>query len=455
MTSTLAALLRCPFCGGDLDRSGENYGGDMAGFAVLSCYCGRYPVVAGIPVLKKGVITPTGQTADDVVHLIEAGRHREALISMLMPRPPASATMAPSWLQRLPAIKGTGFLKSLAGQPAQHAWRKRALAFLTHLGDHVTACDLFDFHFCYLTGDGREPYSYYAFRFGQPRHLVALSLASLIQTPTRPVLEVGCGFGHITRSLTARAPDQLVIGLDHTFFGLYVAKHWMAPGAEYVCAEADTGLPFADGTFSVGFCSDAFHWFRHKATSFRELLRLTRDDGFVILATVRNGLLENHLYRGTLPPAGYQQLAEGISHCLIANSDILARYLKKHGPPLAQSTDLERLAPEPWLSVVAAHRPEILRDHGPFDDWPHAEGCLALNPLYTEAGHDSRGNVQLRRAFPSPWYEKENGECRQYQPDRVSISSTLLADLVAGKRTPEIETLIEQYVVLGMPERFR
>jgi hypothetical protein len=63
--------------------------------------------------------------------------------------------------------------------------------------------------------------------------------------------------------------------------------------------------------------------------------------------------------------------------------------------------------------------------------------------------------VQLRRAFPSPWYEKENGECRQYQPDTVSISSTLLADLVAGKRTPEIETLIEQYVVLGMPERFR
>jgi hypothetical protein len=264
MTSTLSALLRCPFCGGDLDRSGGNCDRGTSEFAVLSCYCGRYPVVAGIPVLKKGVINPNGQTADDVIHLIAAGRHREALISMLMPRPPASATMAPSWLQRLPAIKGAGFLKSLVGRPAQHSWRKRALAFLTHLGDHVTACDLFDFHFCYMTGDGREPYSYYAFRFGQPRHLVALSLASLIRTPTRPVLEVGCGFGHITRSLTARASDQLVIGLDHTFFPLYVAKHWIAPSAEYVCSEADAELPFADGTFSVAFCSDAFHWFRHK-----------------------------------------------------------------------------------------------------------------------------------------------------------------------------------------------
>jgi hypothetical protein len=113
------------------------------------------------------------------------------------------------------------------------------------------------------------------------------------------------------------------------------------------------------------------------------------------------------------------------------------------------------LAAEPWLSVVATCRPGVLRDHGQFDDWPHAEGRLALNPLYQKDGQDSLGRTRLRHTFPSAWYEKEDADCRKYQPTTVSISPELLADLADGKRTPGIEELIEQCVVVGMPERFR
>jgi SAM-dependent methyltransferase len=363
--------------------------------------------------------------------------------------------MAPRWMQALPALRGMGTLKSLAGQPARHAWRKRARGFLARLGDHVTACQLFDFYFCYSTGDGRDPYGFYACRFGQPRHLVALALASIIDSPQKPIVELGCGFGHITRSLLGRASGQPVIGLDHTFFCLYVAKHWIAPGAEYVCAEADTGLPFADGACAVAFCSDAFHWFRHKATAARELRRLVADSGVIILATLRNGLVEGHLYHGTLPPEGYRRLFGAIDHRVVSNRDILARYLDKQGPALARPVDVEPLAAEPWLSVVATCRPSVLRDYGRFDAWPHAEGRLALNPLYQQDGQDGLGRARLRHTFPSAWYEKEDGDCRKYQPGTVSVSPELLTDLAAGKRTPEIEELIEQCVVVGMPERFR
>jgi uncharacterized protein YbaR (Trm112 family) len=201
MSFSLLKLIHCPFCRGTLKASGRNRSSDEPGYAVLSCHCGRYPMVAGIHILKKGVIGPARQTADQVISLIEAGRSREALIALLMPPSPASAAMAPSWMQAWPSVRGIGRLKSLCGQPALRAWRRRALAFLTQLGEHVTACDLFDFYFCYSTGDRREPYSYYAFRFGQPRHLVALSLASMVQNPNKPVLDLACGCGHITRHL--------------------------------------------------------------------------------------------------------------------------------------------------------------------------------------------------------------------------------------------------------------
>lgn len=429
---------------------------DELEYAVLACYCDHYPIVAGIPILQKGSIGSAGQTVDKVIALIEAGKHREALNSMLMPRSPSSADLAPSWVRTLPSVRGIGRLKTLFGQPALRAWRKRGAAFLTHLGDHVTACDLFDFYFCYLTGDAREPYSYYAFRFSQPRHLVALSFASLINRPQKPILDLGCGFGHITRHLLQRAQDQPVIGVDRDFFGLYVARGWIAPKAEYVCSSADTSLPFPDSTFSTVFCSDAFWVFLHKATCIHELKRLAQETGLILLVGLRNKLVEHpqYPYHGGLPPEGYEALVADMPHRLIAGRDVLTRYIQKQGPPLARSTEVGRLRDEQWLSVVASRREELLQDYGYFEDWPHAQGRLMLNPLYREEGRDEFGKMHLHLTMPSPKYEAENGECRLYEPETVSIDSKVLIDLADGHRTAEVERLIEQCVVLGMPERF-
>ena len=453
-STSLTQLLCCPFCGGGL--SGTEQIGQTSGFGVLSCYCDRYPVVAGIPILKKGLIGTNHQTANQVINSIEAGRYNEALLAMILPSPP-SAEFAPRWIQALPSLRGIGRVKTLIGKPGLRSWKKHGVAYLTQLGDQITGRELFDFYFCCSTGDAREPYGYFAFRFGQPRHLVALSLAYLIRTPDKPVLDLACGFGHITRHLIHRAEGQPVIGLDRNFFMLYVAKNWLAPGADYVCADADVGQPFRDGAFSTVFCSDAFHWFVGKANCARELKRLTASHGSIILATLRNSLVDRHLpqYRGTLPPEGYETLFTGMPHCLAANSDILARYLKKQGPSLAPLTEIDRLASEPWLSLVASYREDVFRNYGCFADWPHAEGRLAINPLYKEDRRNGRGNAYLRRTFPSAWYEKEDEDGWQYEPETVSVTLQALSDLTQGKRTNEIERLIEQLVVVGMPERYR
>jgi ubiquinone/menaquinone biosynthesis C-methylase UbiE len=449
---SLAELLRCPFCGGGL--SGKQIELN-SGFGVLSCYCDRYPVVAGIPILKKGPIGTDHQTADQVINSIEAGRYNEALLAMILPSPP-SAEFAPRWIQALPSLRGIGRVKTLIGKPGLRSWRKHGVAYLTQLGDQITGRELFDFYFCCSTGDAREPYGYFAFRFGQPRHLVALSLACLIRRPGKPVLDLACGFGHITRHLVNRAEGQPVIGLDRNFFMLYIAKNWLAPEAEYVCAEADMGQPFPNGTFSTVFCSDAFHWFVGKANCAHELKRLTASHGSIILATLRNSLVDRHLpqYRGTLPPEGYEALFTGMPHCLAANSDIVARYLKKQGPSLASSTEIDRLASEPWLSLVASYRDDVFRNYGSFADWPHAEGRLEINPLYREDRRNGRGNAFLRRTFPSAWYEKEDEDCKQYEPETAFVSAETLKDLAQGTRSADVERLIEQFVVVGMPERY-
>ena len=450
---SLTQLLCCPFCGGGL--SGTEQIGNNSGFGVLSCYCDRYPVVAGIPILRKGVIGTNHQTADQVINSIEAGRNKEALLAMILPSPP-SAEFAPRWIQGLPSLRGLGRVKTLIGKPGLRSWKRYSEAYLTQLGDQIAGRELFDFYFCRSTGDAREPYGYFAFRFGQPRHLVALSLASLIRRPGKPVLDLACGFGHITRHLVNRAEGQPVIGLDRNFFMLYIAKNWFAPEAEYICAQADSGLPFSADSFSTVMCSDAFHVFPEKANCFRELKRLVGSDGSIILATLRNVLVEKPLdqYLTSLPPEGYVTLVADMPHRLLANSGILARYLKKQGPSLEQPTKTALLTNEPWLSLVASFRQEVFQDYGCFRDWPHAEGRLDLNQLYKEEKRDGDDNIYLRRTFPSAWYEKEDGECKQYEPETVSVSAETLKDLAQGTRSADVERLIEQFVVVGMPERY-
>ena len=134
-------------------------------------------------------------------------------------------------------------------------------------------------------------------------------------------------------------------------------------------------------------------------------------------------------------------------HRLVADSDVLVAIpAKSKAQPLACPTDIERLAHEPLLSIVASHRQEVFKDYGSFDEWPHAEGRLGLEPtLYREEKRDCLEDVQLRRTFPSAFYIEDHAQSKDYLPETVKVLSHVLADLAHSKRTPEIETLIEQF----------
>jgi ubiquinone/menaquinone biosynthesis C-methylase UbiE/uncharacterized protein YbaR (Trm112 family) len=459
MNPSMLQLLRCPFCGGTLRAGGRDRRQGGLEYTVLSCHCGRYPVVAGIPLLRKGVIGPARQTADQVIDLIEAGRGREALRLLLMPPAPTNDLLVPAWLRAWPSVRGLNRLKQLCAQPALRAWRQRAEAFLNRPPEQVAGSDLLTFALGPATRGRPDPYSYYTCCFGTPRYLVGLSLASLIQAQDQPILDLACGYGYFTRALLSRAAGQPVIGIDRDFFALYVAKGWMAPEADYVCADAEVSLPCADDTFSVAFCANAFQLFVHKASCIRELKRLTQPQGLILLAAVRNAFVKPHLYAQAshvaLPPAGYAALVADMPHRLLGTTDLVTRYLEKHGPALADPCAPESLAEEQWLSVVASRQPEVFRDYGAFEDWPHAAGRLAVNPLYDQEGPDASGQVQLHLRMPSPWFEQEDGDCRRYLPETVSLKGEVGHDLARGQRTMEIERWLAQCVVVGLPERFR
>jgi SAM-dependent methyltransferase/uncharacterized protein YbaR (Trm112 family) len=435
MKISLLGWMRCPFCGSGFEVSHAVRHGEELEYGLLGCACDAYPVVAGIPVLLKR----DAARIDEVRLRVRQGLHAEALTGMLDPGPPA---LAHRWIRMLPELPVLSQVKRFAHRREMD---RLAQALASGEAAHLTACDLLHLYFHNV----RENYNYLSYRFGQPRQLVALSFATLIQDPARPVLDLGCGCGHITFSLTRQAPGRLVVGTDTFFFGLFLAKHWIATEAEFVCCAADAPQPFPDGAFSTAFCSDSFHYFEDKPTSIRELERLTGEDGLILSTGMHNALVQRELAYGLpLTPEGYGDLVAHRPYRLVADADVLARYFERQGPPLAASGDPGRLARAPLLSLAASRNPEVLVDHGTFPDWPHARGRLCVNFLYRREG------TGLRRTFPSPRFEADTAEIKPYLPETVDVSPAVLNDVERGERSPGVEDLVGKGVVLGVPERY-
>ncbi len=467
MTPKLLSMLSCPYCEGTLDCSSVcSRAEDDVQYGVLSCTrCTlRYPVVAGIPIMRRETerVDAKAQTSDrtsffgprvlHLVELLESNQPEKAFQCLVTPSSPRFRfPLLPRALRNSSFQRVLRCMEAGIGVIAFPVWRNRAVRRLLEMDTSTTAADFLRF---YYGGAYRsEMLNYFLYRFGQPRHLAALTLANLFHREEGPILDLACGIGHLTHYLAQGCCASAVIGLDRNFLQLLIAKEFVAPDAEYVCCEADWPLPFSTDSFSGLLCSDAFHYFQRTIGCVREMERVAKPDGVTVITRVANAMLEPH--EGyELTPDGYRSLFAKGQVMLLDEDALLARYLRKLGPKLDVAVSEEDLESQKWLSAVVSSRTDVFRDHGPFDDWPHATGRLRINPLYREEAVDDHGDRVMRFHFPSKWYESEDRSYRKYAPDVVTIPRNVLEHLDRDEDSELIEDLLGQCVLIGMPERY-
>jgi SAM-dependent methyltransferase len=425
----------------------------------LTCGCSEYPIVGGIPIIKAaGRINVMHQTTDsilqigpdvkDLIALLRAGQNEKALLSLIViPRRFIGKLLA---LADCAPTKVKGGIQILANR----LWSKeqhKAREFLVEAKDEATARDLLAF---YYRGSLRsELYNHFTYLFAQPRHLAGLSLASLFPASGKPILDLACGFGHYMHYWCTNHPGRRVIGVDRNFFQLYVAKNRIAPGGDFICSEADDKLPFVSQSFCGVFCSDAFHYFLRRWQCAEEMKRVVEPGGLIILARFGNSQAEpREGYE--LSAEGYLKLFDGLSWRMFSEDELLQGYLRRLGPQLEKPSPLSVLAPHKWLYIVACEGPESFKNYPRFETWPHSVGRLKLNPLYREVNKDPAGNMTVEFQFPSSWYEFENSACSRYMPKTAIISPTAFSALSSGTWSDEIESLVRQCIIVGMPERY-
>ncbi len=453
MHETLIAALRCPVCRSPLTLSASTDGRRVgAQFGVLGCGRHEYPVIDGIPVLRLGRVDVqdqmdgrtevVGPSVEDLVAMVRGRQPIEALVALLAFPPALPVGLEGVPVLRLPLTRGPGSRALLRT-------RRRLVRGLLQ-GDLTRQTAQQWMRLCYLQtrNVNRELYPYFFARFGQPRHIASLALTSILRPSGLPVLDLACGFGHIMHNFSARAEPLAAVGMDRNFFQLWVASRFVAPRAQYVCADAATQLPFAEGSFAASVCTDAFHLLPDKPARMADLRRCSQQ-GTVIIDRVGNRMMEPRDVDTELTPQGYLDLAASTTVRMVGQRELVQGYLDGRGPRLANNRPPASFDNEKWLSLVISDDASLFTDHQSFDRLPHAEGPLGINPVYRGTVHP--WGVKLRFEFPSTWYAFENAGMLAYSAAGVRLSHDQFRSAREGQRSEE---LVGTFVQIGMPERY-
>ena len=209
----------------------------------------RWPVVDGIPFLRAG----REELAAAVLALLDSGEQERALVLLL-------ADQDDWW---------TG--------PATNADELRVLVQGRHslsLRDAMTLLRL---------GPVAD---YFAYRWSDPTFVGALALLEAHWADPSNAFELACGIGHFLRELTMRGVDCL--GADVVFAKCWLAKHWVAPEANYLVFDAAHPWPFRDNLFDLVMCHDAFYFFDDKPSVAARLRALRTHRGMLAVSHLHN-----------------------------------------------------------------------------------------------------------------------------------------------------------------------
>jgi 2-polyprenyl-3-methyl-5-hydroxy-6-metoxy-1,4-benzoquinol methylase len=271
---------------------------------------------------------------------------------------------------------------------------------------------------------------YFAHRWSDPTFLAGLALVEAHWTAPCNAFELACGIGHHLRELSRRG--VAATGADVVFAKLWLARHWVAPGARLLCLDAAQPWPLAS-RFDLVACHDAFYFLEPKAAILARLRGLlTPGRGVLAIGHVHNSEWPN-LSAGAAVSA--TEMAGLLPDALLYDDAELTRALAgrrapRHAPPksLRQAEAFAAIA-GPGLTPARAVTGLLAL--------PPAGAPLRRNPLYGEDG---------RIAWPSERYGHEYGPRATYPPG-TSVPERAVLD----ERTTEAARRRE---LLDLPERW-
>ncbi|MGQ0679419.1 MAG: methyltransferase domain-containing protein [Actinomycetota bacterium] len=437
MDLRLLGLLRCPLSRQRLALESFESDQTQVVYGLLSSDAGCFPILDGIPVLM-----PDQQP---IVELLVAGRLHDAVALA------AFGSIDRTRYDRVIAsVTGAGPVGRVARQLGNRARERRfdrwRQVLFTSTG-YARAAEVIKFAYLESSTPMPDAYNYFVYRYSMPRHLVGLACIEWARDAADPVLDLGCGAGHLTWAWAQRR--SFVVGVDKCLFLLLAARRQLAQRVDLVCSDCRP-IPFQDGCFGAVIASDVMSFVTRKWPVASDACRVLKDGGRLAMTSVKNSLCD-HVYAGQpLTPDGWRLLAGQLEHRLLPDSHILANYLAGRGLPGEAEPGAETLVTSPTLTLLASSDGRALVNDGKFDGWPHLSGELGVNPLFGLSSQ-TEDALTYERRFPSQNYLNDNPEMSGYLPNRFTVSRVAIAEAGNGHLVAELEPLVAKLAILGFP----
>ena len=114
------------------------------------------------------------------------------------------------------------------------------------------------------------------------RSLYPYLLEKLFHIPFQSALDLGCGTGEMLKLILQKDNHKDLCGIDLSEEMLAVAKSKLLEQVQLFLGDSES-LPFLDNSFDVVYCNDSFHHYPAPQDVLREVHRVLKPGGMVLV----------------------------------------------------------------------------------------------------------------------------------------------------------------------------
>lgn len=268
-----------------------------------------------------------------------------------------------------------------------------------------------------LLGWGRVG-DYFAHRWSDPTFAAGCALIDAHWTAPKSAFELACGIGHYLRLLGQAG--VAATGADVVFAKLWVARHWVAPGATLVCFDAEAPWPI-DLHVDLACCHDAFYFLGDKAGVAKRLREIAP---VLLMAHIHN--------------KAHANLSSGASMTLVELTALFPEatlYADEELTAAASAGRLPRAGADETTEAFALALGAEQRTTSAGFGLPAPGALLVRNPLCTDEGP----------LWPSPRYAEEYGARATYECAAVPERTAMAPGWLDAVRRRELLALPERW----------
>jgi SAM-dependent methyltransferase len=453
MKSDFLNFLECQSCksGFEVKDVYSKKGNDLVN-AVIACQCSSYPVLGGIPIIKKPAPDEQLSSSEYIIQRLRSGKIEE---TMALPFEGERSDKALLWLFLF--LKELGPFKRSLNPMLSIIRSLKRNHYKKYVDDKISFFQLLDTLSWGTWGD------YLKHRFSCNSFWPLYPFMPLVKEKNEMVLDLLCGAGHGSFVISQSARPKRHVSADFNYTLLYVAKRYFAPHAEFICLDGNDPLPFKDGIFSSLLMMDSTHYVSNRVYLGKECQRTVKSDGAIIWLHLHNGLSENPSEGYALPPSKWADLLKPIPTTIFSENRLIDDYLTEQRLDLNRNHTGSEIDSSGSLCIIGSHDKGIIRTYENIE-YPtlSTNYTTIINPIYEmDSGN---GNIKLTRSDVNEVYKKEYSMTFEYLPPSYTISGKLsvffqgnqlkIPENLEEPPSKELKDMLRKFIILNVPEEY-